>query len=152
MFSPDAASVAARNPRRRQRNASEDSVANRQPVKRQKRSGLSKETFEPPSGKINGHLDDVEETPVANGHAHVPGEQRNGSVDPTSLAIRHRGSKKGEKDRRSSRSDSGVELVWHMAFKMKVWRQWLTRVLLDTKRELHSDPAINNTRNSRRPS
>lgn len=40
--------AARSNPRRRQRNSSDDSVAIRQPVKRRKRSALTTETFQPP--------------------------------------------------------------------------------------------------------
>lgn len=115
MFSPDAAgpvSATARNPRRRQRTASEDSIAVRHPPKRVRRSGLTLETFKPPvSTNGTGHRNHVEQASVTNGHAPEPDSQRSGSVDSTSLAIRHRGVKKAEREKRSSRNDGSIELV-----------------------------------------
>lgn len=115
MFSPDAAvpaSVAARNPRRRQRTGSDDSVALRHNPKRIRRSGLTSETFQPPNNvKQNGHIENVEEEPIANGHAKEPGSQRHASVDATSLAIRHRGVKKADRVRRTSKNDGSIELA-----------------------------------------
>ncbi|KAL9632670.1 MAG: hypothetical protein Q9164_005175, partial [Protoblastenia rupestris] len=116
MFSPEAggaASLVARsNPRRRQRNASEDSVANRQPVKRRKRSGLSKETFEPPiHSNLNGHIEPSDDAPLTNGHAYEPGSLREESGDNTNLVIRNKNFKKVHKERRSSQRDGDVELT-----------------------------------------
>ena len=114
MFSPEAAgpaSVAARNPRRRQR-TSEDSVAVRPNPKRIRRSNLTHETFLPPdSKKTNGHASHDADTPHMNGHAVEPASQRQANIDSTSLALRHRGSKKGERDRRSGKNDGTIELV-----------------------------------------
>ena len=114
MFSPDAAvpaSVAARNPRRRQRTGSDDSTALRQNPKRIRRSGLTSETFQPPiNTKVNGHIAHVTEEGFTNGHAKEPSSLRHASVDAPSLAIRHRGVKKAERERRTSKND-GVELA-----------------------------------------
>ena len=115
MFSPDTtvhASVATRNPRRRQRTSSEDSVALKHNPKRLRRSGLTKETFQPlPSKHVNGCVDHAEDAPAANGHAvNAPG-QRYASVDPTNLAIRNRGPKKADREKRSSKNDGAIELV-----------------------------------------
>ncbi len=115
MFSPDAAvppSVAARNPRRRQRTGSDDSVAVRHNPKRIRRSGLTSETFQPPvATKQNGYIELVEEEPIANGHAKEPGGRRHVSVDATSLAIRHRGVKKADREKRTSKDGGSIELV-----------------------------------------
>lgn len=131
MFSPDAAvpaSVAARNPRRRQRTGSDDSVALRHNPKRIRRSGLSSETFQPPADtKRNGFIDQVEEEPTANGHAKGAGSQRHASADATSLAIRHRGVKRVDREKRTSKDDGSIELVngyellppWVVALTMK---------------------------------
>ncbi len=119
MFSPDAAvpaSVAARNPRRRQRTGSDDSVALRRNPKRIRRSGLTSETFQPPdSTKVNGHVGHVEEEAFTNGHAKEPANLRHASVDTTSLAIRHRGVKKADRERRTSKNDGSIELASHPA-------------------------------------
>ena len=125
MFSPDAAvpaSVAARNPRRRQRTSSDDSVALRHNPKRIRRSALTTEIFQDPdAAKMNGHIGPVEAEPLANGHAKEPGSQHHGNVDATSLAIRHRGVKKADRERRTSRNDGSIELasdhaVWVLMF------------------------------------
>ena len=72
------ASTALRNPRRRQRDGSEDSVAVRQLSKRLKRSGLSAETFQAPSTRTtNGYLHSGSTRPVANGIA-KPGDSHGG--------------------------------------------------------------------------
>lgn len=115
MFSPDAvvpASVAARNPRRRQRTGSDDSVALRQNPKRIRRSGLSTETFLPPGPtQQDGLIERVAEEPLTNGHTHGPGRQRQSSLDTTGLAFRHRGVKTVDREKRRSRNDGGIELV-----------------------------------------
>lgn len=115
MFSPDAAvpaGISARNPRRRQRTGSDDSVALRHNPKRIRRSGLSSDIFQPPeSAKQNGYIEQVEEEPIANGHAKEHGSQQHASVDATSLAIRHRGVKKADRERRTNKDDGSVELV-----------------------------------------
>ena len=115
MFSPDAvgpASVTGRNPRRRQRTGSDDSVALRHNAKRIRRSGLSSETFQLPAiTKLNGHFAHVAEETLTNGHAKEPANLRHASVDTASLAIRHRGVKKGDRERRTSKNDGTVELA-----------------------------------------
>ena len=119
MFSPDAAvpaSTAARNPRRRQRTGSDDSVALRHNPKRIRRSGLTSETFQPPdTTKVNGHIGLVEEEAFTNGHAKEPANLRHASADPTSLAIRHKGVKKADRERRTSKNDGSIELASHHA-------------------------------------
>ena len=115
MFSPDAAvpvSLAARNPRRRQRTGSDDSVTIPHNPKRLRRSVLSSETFQPSAtAKSNGHIAHVVEETFTNGHAKEPANLRHASVDATSLAIRHRGVKKADRERRTSKSDGGIELA-----------------------------------------
>ena len=116
MFSPDTtvhASVATRNPRRRQRTSSEDSVALRHNPKRLRRTGITKETFQPPPSKqLNGCVDRAEDAPAANGHPIHAAGQRHASVDTTSLAIRHRSTKKADREKRSGKSDGTIELVY----------------------------------------
>ena len=115
MFSPDAAvpaSVATRNPRRRQRTGSDDSVALPHNAKRIRRSGLTSETFHPlATTKLNGHSTRVPEETPTNGHAKEPRNQRHASVDTTSLAIRHRGVKKADRERRTGKIDGSIELA-----------------------------------------
>ena len=115
MFSPEAAgtaSIAARNPRRRQRTTSDDSVAIRPNPKRIRRSNLTHETFLPPdSTKLNGHVNHTIDSPYTNGHAQKPRSQRHGSVDNTNLALRHKGSTKADRERRSAKNDGAIELV-----------------------------------------
>lgn len=115
MFSPEAAgpaSVAARNPKRRQRTASEDSVAVRPQPKRIRRSNLTHETFLPPDEtRLNGHTNRAIEPPHTNGHALEPGSQGHGGADKANLALRHKTSKKSERERRSAKNDGAIELV-----------------------------------------
>ncbi|MCJ1415772.1 hypothetical protein MMC32_002105 [Xylographa parallela] len=112
MFSLDApagGSTATRNPRRRQRTTSDDSVALRQSSKRRKRSFLAPDTFAPPNQlKPNGHLPAIHGVPVSNGYPPEARKHRDVSVDTTSLAIRNRGSKRIERERRSSKQDESV--------------------------------------------
>lgn len=151
MFSPDAAapsSVPARNPRRRQRTGSEDSVAIRQNPKRIRRSGLTSETFEPPLAKRpNGHLNHLKEAALVNGHAHEPGSQSNGSADASSLAIRHRGVKKVDREKRSSKHDGSIELVRVNIYgEGPAYHTGLKLHYADEERELCRDAAGNDTR------
>ena len=115
MFSPNApagGSIATRNPRRRQRTISDDSVALRQSSKRRKRSFIAPDTFIPPNHqKPNGHLPVINGGPVSNGHALEPRKQRDVSVDTTSLAIRNRGGKRAERDKRGGKQEEGVVQV-----------------------------------------
>ena len=102
-------SVAARNPRRRQRTGSDDSVALRHHPKRIRRSGLTSETFQPPvPSKLNGYNEVAEEGPYTNGHAVEPSSQRHSSAEGANLAIRHRGVKRAD---RENRNDGSIELV-----------------------------------------
>ena len=90
-------------------------MALRHPPKRIRRSVLSSEKFQPPeTTKQNGHIETDVEEPAANGHVKDPEHQRLASVDATSLAIRHRGVKRIERERRSSKSDGSVELASHL--------------------------------------
>ncbi|KAI4254129.1 MAG: hypothetical protein L6R42_007317 [Xanthoria sp. 1 TBL-2021] len=104
------ASTALRNPRRRQRTGSDDSVAVRQLPKRLKRSGLTTETFQPLHQSLNGHLHNHESSPAANGYLR-PGSHSPAGGENTSLAIRNRNSRKPERDRRSNRGDGSIELT-----------------------------------------
>ncbi|MCJ1379109.1 hypothetical protein MMC17_002209 [Xylographa soralifera] len=112
MFSLDApagGNTATRNPRRRQRTTSDDSVALRQSSKRRKRSFLAPDTFLPPNQlKPNGHPPAIHGTSISNGHPPEARKHRDVSVDTTSLAIRNRGSKRIERERRGSKEDEGV--------------------------------------------
>ena len=115
MFSPEVggpASLAVRsNPRRRQRNASEDSVVRQQPVKRRKRSGLTSDTFRPTElSKLNGHVEPAEDAPLANGHAHEPKILQGTSAD-SGPATRDRSKTQIEREKRSGRRDGDIELV-----------------------------------------
>ncbi|KAL8727406.1 MAG: hypothetical protein Q9166_006078 [cf. Caloplaca sp. 2 TL-2023] len=106
------ASTALRNPRRRQRTSSDDSVAVRQLPKRLKRSGLTAQTFRPLTNQSpNGHLNHDEASPAANGYIRDAESQSPAGRDNTSLAIRNRGGRKPERDRRSNRGDGSVELT-----------------------------------------
>ena len=151
MFSPTGNShVAASslNPRRRQRTGSDDSVALRYNPKRLRRSVLSSETFKPPSkNQVNGYIQHVQNAPLVNGHVHETRPQRDASVDTTSLAIRNRGSKKGEREKRAIRSDRSIELV-----KLTASTRRLFRVAdffhLDEERQLYRNAALNYSRPS----
>ena len=124
MFSPDAAvaaSIDARNPRRRQRTGSEDSVTLRHNPKRIRRSRLSAETFQPlEATKQNGHVQHLAEEPITNGHVKEPSSQRHASLDSTSLSIRHRGVKKADRERRANKHDGSIELVSSYLFRITV--------------------------------
>lgn len=149
MFSPDAAvfvSASARNPRRRQRIGSEDSVALQHHPKRIRRSILSPETFQPlEDTKRNGHIAHVAEEPALNGHVREHGNQRHASVDATSLAIRHRGIKKVDRERKTSKHDGSFELASGSCGKI-LFPKSLTFCKTDQERELHCDPITHNTR------
>lgn len=110
MSSPYSADLDARsNPRRRQRNTSEDSIAVRQPVKRRKRSALTKETFAAPDDRSsNGIVNHATSKPLVNGSGEVNGT---GHVNGASLAIRDRGTAPQTKASRWSRGDDHTELV-----------------------------------------
>ena len=147
MFSPDAvvsASASTRNPRRRQRTGSEDSVALRHHPKRIRRSILNPETFQPVRrSERNGHAGHVAEEHRTNGHAKEPGNQRHTSGDATSLALRHR-TQKEDRERKVSRDDGSIELVM-MSCDIMLSIKSLKYYGTDQERELCCDPAINNT-------
>ncbi|KAL8770264.1 MAG: hypothetical protein Q9209_003900 [Squamulea sp. 1 TL-2023] len=113
MFSiPASASTALRNPRRRQRTGSDDSVATRQLPKRLKRSGLTTETFKPLANATpNGHLRHHEASPAANGYLRDTESKSSSGGENTSLAIRNRGNRKPEREKRSNRGDGSAELI-----------------------------------------
>lgn len=115
MFSVDAnpiANVSARNPRRRQRTGSEDSLVLRHNPKRLRRSRLSSETFVPPPEKdTNGYSSQPEGLPTANGHATDPTGRRDASVETASLVIRDREVQKIEREKRGGKSEGSIELV-----------------------------------------
>ncbi|KAL8818286.1 MAG: hypothetical protein Q9223_003041 [Gallowayella weberi] len=106
------ASTTSRNPRRRQRTGSDDSVAVRQPPKRLKRSGLTAETFKPPvTYSANGHRNKAEASPAVNGYVRDTRSQSPAGRENTSLAIRNRGGRRSERERKSDRSSGNVELT-----------------------------------------
>ncbi|KAL8802554.1 MAG: hypothetical protein Q9182_003719 [Xanthomendoza sp. 2 TL-2023] len=106
------ASTTSRNPRRRQRTGSDDSVATRQVPKRLKRSGLTAETFKPPvSHSANGHRHKTEASPAVNGYVRDTGSQSPAGGESANLAIRNRGGRRSERERKSDRSSGNVELT-----------------------------------------
>ena len=113
MFSPNVnVGTSTRNPRRRQRTGSDDSASQRHRPKRLRRSGISADTFKPPSNKkVNGYIQHGDSSPLVNGHVHDARFQRDASVDTASLAIRNRVPKKAEREKRGSKSDGSIELV-----------------------------------------
>lgn len=118
MFAPvPAADASSGNPRRRPRNKSEDSTALRPPVKRRKRSRLSKETFDPfSSNSLNiypshGGPGQEAERPTRNGYSHGHHARRQDSPSLPSLTLRDRLGKKGDRLYRASRQDGEMDLV-----------------------------------------
>lgn len=66
----------------------------------------------PPSGEnINGYTNHVDDVPAANGYAIDPQGHHDLSLDTANLAIRERGLKKTERDKRGGRSEGSIELV-----------------------------------------
>lgn len=127
---PPAANVptshALRNPKRRQRNASEDSAAFRHNPKRLRRSEVTDNTFEPPdSVKTNGHVKTQNNSPLANGHANSS-KQRDASSDTASLVIRNRGLKKVERGKKGSKEE-GTVLVGHVRYTNLSWQKLMRR-------------------------
>ena len=121
MFSPEAsvhASIAARNPRRRQRTGSDDSVAQRNP-KKLKRSGLTQETFiaPPQPKKENGYAHHGDGHLLPNGHAgnHQPGM----GMGPTDLSIRKKGPKV-DRAARGNKADGSIVLVCWIIMNMRL--------------------------------
>lgn len=115
MFSPEAsihASIAARNPRRRQRTGSDDSIAQRNP-KKLKRTGLTQETFiaPPQPKKENGHLPHGDGQVLTNGHAPTGGtNQPDVSAGIANLSIRKKGPKV-DRASRGNKTDGSIVLV-----------------------------------------
>lgn len=143
MFSSQVNPLSTRNPRRRQRTGSDDSVALRQNHKRPRRAGLSTDTFRPPSSKdVNGHIQHPEAQSQANGHTHDTRSQRDG-LDTATLAIRRRGSKRGERDKRANRSDGSIELV-SLCVLVPSTSTFLI-FLPDQERKLRCDPTPDNS-------
>ena len=111
MFSPEATGPAnsIRNPRRRVRTTSEESTSTRKTPKRQKRSTLAPNTFEAPkprkasSGKAKGKAS-KEQDPK-------PDNQQDNAIEATRLALRGRGNKRGDRERRPSKDTDGSILV-----------------------------------------
>lgn len=104
--------TALRNPRRRQRTGSEDSVAVRQLPKRLKRSGLTSETFKPVQNtSANGGLYSHEATPSVNGFGRDVDSHSPANWESTSIAIRNRGGKKPEREKRILKGDGSIELT-----------------------------------------
>lgn len=114
MFSPEAsvhASIAARNPRRRQRTGSDDSIAQRNP-KKLKRTGLTQDTFiaPPQPKKENGYAPHGDGHRLTNGHAPNGGHQADVSADITNLSIRKKGPKV-DRASRGNKTDGSIVLV-----------------------------------------
>ena len=111
MFAPGSTThngSSARNPRRRNRTTSEDSVTTRQSSKRQKRASLTPSTFEPLSVvKSNGHVTRAKGSSAPR-KVSDQRTQREGSVGTTSLALRSRGSKRGDREKQSSYGEGSV--------------------------------------------
>lgn len=144
MFSSQVNPLSIRNPRRRQRTGSDDSVALRQNHKRPRRAGLSTDTFRPPSSKdVNGHTQHPEAPPQANGHTHDTRSQRDVGLDTATLAIRRRGSKRGERDKRANRNDGSIELVSLCVLVPSTLTSLI--FLPDQERKLRCDPAPDNS-------
>lgn len=124
MFSPDGpagGSTAVRNPRRRQRTSSDDSASLRQTAKRRKRSLLVPDTFEPSAiYRRDTNTSQVNGKATANGHAPEDQKRRDASVDATSLAIRNRGSKRADREKRVTKSADGVEQVRSLRLGVKL--------------------------------
>lgn len=111
MSSPHPTDLSARsNPRRRQRNISEDSIAVRQPVKRRKRSALTNETFHGPDDRTtNGSIDHTASKSLVNG---VKGEHDDTKqVNGASLAIRDRSAAQQTQPAPWTRGEDHLELV-----------------------------------------
>lgn len=114
MFSPEAsvhASIAARNPRRRQRTGSDDSVTQRNP-KKLRRTGLTQETFiaPPQPKKENGHAPHGDGHLLTNGHVPTGGHQPDVSAGITNLSIRKKGPKV-DRASRGNKADGSIVLV-----------------------------------------
>ncbi len=115
MFSSQVNLPSTRNPKRRQRTGSDDSVALRHNPKRLRRAGLSSETFKAPSNKdandSSGFIPPVENGLQVNSHPRDARSQRDVGVDTTSLTIRARGPKRGDKEKSLNKIDGAIVLV-----------------------------------------
>ncbi|MCJ1355102.1 MAG: hypothetical protein MMC33_005093 [Icmadophila ericetorum] len=113
MFSPDATILvgsSGRNPRRRQRTASDDSIVLRENPKRRKRSKLAPDTFEEPEAtKQNGHArkSKAHAGSTSNGVDHRA--QHDAGADTASLVIRNKGKKRTDRD--SKNTEDGIVLT-----------------------------------------
>ena len=133
MFSPPVnvpADTTSRNSKRRQRNGSEDSVALRHNPKRLRRSGLTKETFQPlDAPKANGHIESAQDKSTTDGYTKVS-SQKDAAVDTTSLTIRDRGIARSDREGRNNRIHEGRDLVGAFkegVLKIRMLMEWLPR-------------------------
>ena len=107
-------SAAARsNPRRRQRNSSDDSVAIRQPVKRRKRSALTNETFQSPNGSSqNGTTSQDQRHSLANDSpSDLQDAEERDVVDATTLAFRGKATRRHDEAAAHRRQTTSEILV-----------------------------------------
>ena len=99
-----------KNPRRRQRNPSDEALAIKEiSSKRRKRSSLGPDTFEPLSnGKANGviHTPSIELPTHLNGGA--PRPSRELSIESNALAVRSKPRKRAEREKRAYCVDGAV--------------------------------------------
>ncbi|KAL8908618.1 MAG: hypothetical protein Q9207_000706 [Kuettlingeria erythrocarpa] len=104
--------TALRNPRRRQRTGSDDSVAIRQLPKRLKRSALTSETFQSiQHSSADGEPRHRQVKPSLNGFEQAAGKRSPEDRDSASLTIRSRGAMRAEREKRAPKSDGSVELT-----------------------------------------
>ncbi|KAL8926445.1 MAG: hypothetical protein Q9208_002988 [Pyrenodesmia sp. 3 TL-2023] len=104
--------TAVRNPRRRQRTGSDDSVAARQLPKRLKRSGLTSQTFKPiQNTSAHGDPYSRDVTPSINGYYQDLRKHSPEDRESVNLTIRNRGAKRPERDKRTPKGDGSVELT-----------------------------------------
>ncbi|KAL9595056.1 MAG: hypothetical protein Q9219_006679 [cf. Caloplaca sp. 3 TL-2023] len=124
-----------RNPRRRQRTGSEDSVAARQLPKRLKRSGLTAETFKPVhKTSENGEIYSRDGIPPGNGSLQGAESQRREERNHTRLAIRNGADKKSNRGQRRQKGDSNIELTKNETY--SVTRLATTPIQLQDHRSL----------------
>ncbi|KAL8665500.1 MAG: hypothetical protein Q9202_002205 [Teloschistes flavicans] len=105
--------TAQRNPRRRQRTDSDESVTVQQLSKKLKRSGITAESFQPPSARpANGYLHGNSSSSTQNGIVNYTEKQRETAEYPASLTSRSKdASRKADRSSRGSRGDGSVELT-----------------------------------------
>ncbi|KAL9578857.1 MAG: hypothetical protein Q9212_005452 [Teloschistes hypoglaucus] len=102
-----------RNPRRRQRTDSDESVTVQQLSKKLKRSGITAESFQPPSARsANGHLRGNSSTPTQNGNGNHTEKQRETAEYPSNLNSRSKeAGRKTDRTSRGSKGDGSIELT-----------------------------------------